>query len=84
MSGVFVLQRFDSVEKYLWMHDSPGRYFAAVELKAMLAHIVLTYDVKMPREGERPRDLWLASVCVPNRTAKVMFRKRTDYRGGLD
>ena len=57
---------------------SPGRYFAAVELKAMLAHVLVTYDVKLAKEGVRPPDTWLASVCLPSRTAKVSFRKRLD------
>ena len=54
----------------------PGRFFAACELKIMLAHTVLNYDVKMENEGVRPPDLWFASACIPNRKAKVMFRRR--------
>jgi len=42
----------------------------------LLAHTVLNYDVKMENEGGRPPDLWFASVCIPDRKAKVMFRKR--------
>jgi len=56
-------------------HACPGRFFAACELKIMLAHTVLNYDVKMENEGGRPPDLWFASVCIPNRKAKVMFRR---------
>jgi hypothetical protein len=57
---------------------SPGRYFAVVELKAMLAHIVMNYDVKMEQEGVRPADLWFMYSCIPNRKAEVLFRKRLD------
>lgn len=57
---------------------SPGRFFAANELKAMLAHVVTTYDVKLENEGVVPEPLWVASALVPNPTAKVMFRKRQD------
>ena len=57
-------------------HACPGRYFAACELKIMLAHIVLSYDVKMESEGVRPPDVWLALSCIPNPRGKVMFRKR--------
>ena len=42
----------------------------------MLAHTVVSYDVKLEDEGVRPKNFWLASVCVPNMNAKVMFRKR--------
>jgi hypothetical protein len=45
-------------------------------LKMMLAHIVYTYDVKFEKEGVRPPNAWLMGACIPNRTAKVMFRKR--------
>ena len=55
---------------------SPGRFFAANELKAMMAHIVLNYDIKFEKEGVRPPNQWLGTVVLPNPTAKVLFRKR--------
>jgi hypothetical protein len=55
---------------------SPGRFFATVELKAMLAHIVTSYDVKMEEEGVRPPNQWFAGVCIPSKTAQVLFRRR--------
>ncbi|KAF9475570.1 cytochrome P450 [Pholiota conissans] len=57
-------------------HACPGRFFAVNELKAMLAHILMTYDVKMPNDGLRPPSVWFQATCSPNPTAKVMFRKR--------
>ena len=33
---------------------SPGRFFAANQLKAILAHIVLNYDLKIGGDGKRP------------------------------
>ncbi|KIM38724.1 hypothetical protein M413DRAFT_447671 [Hebeloma cylindrosporum] len=57
-------------------HSCPGRYFAACELKLMLAHVVMNYDVKLENEGVRPKDMWLMVSCVPNPDAKVLFRKR--------
>ncbi|TFK56599.1 cytochrome P450 [Heliocybe sulcata] len=57
-------------------HACPGRFFAAAELKAMMAHLVMNYDVKLEAEGVRPKDLWLSTSRSPNRTAKVLFRKR--------
>ncbi|KAF8153783.1 cytochrome P450 [Crassisporium funariophilum] len=57
-------------------HACPGRYFAACELKLMLAHAVLTYDVKLETEGVRPLDMWVVTACVPDPKASVMFRKR--------
>ncbi|KAF8959646.1 cytochrome P450 [Flammula alnicola] len=57
-------------------HACPGRYFATCELKLMLAHTVVTYDVKLETEGVRPADMWVATACVPNPKANVLFRRR--------
>ncbi|KAF8145980.1 hypothetical protein K438DRAFT_1629082, partial [Mycena galopus ATCC 62051] len=37
-------------------HACPGRFFAVTELKAMMAHLVMNYDVKAEVEGVRPPD----------------------------
>ncbi|KAF8964278.1 cytochrome P450 [Flammula alnicola] len=57
-------------------HACPGRFFAVNELKAMLAHVLLTYDVKLPDDGPRPENVWFQVGCSPNSTAQVIFRKR--------
>ena len=54
---------------------SPGRFFAALELKCMVAYLLLNYDVKMNREGVRPPDVWLGPASIPSPSAKVDFRK---------
>ncbi|KAH9840867.1 cytochrome P450 [Rhodofomes roseus] len=59
-------------------HACPGRFFAANELKAMLAHFVVTYDVKMEREGQMPNERWFGTSLVPDRNAQVLIRKRRD------
>ncbi|KAH9975528.1 cytochrome P450 [Lactifluus volemus] len=53
----------------------PGRFFAATELKALLAHMIVTYDMKFEEGKGSPPQLWIAGVYVP-RDANVMFRKR--------
>ncbi|THV02256.1 cytochrome P450 [Dendrothele bispora CBS 962.96] len=58
-------------------HSCPGRFFAVNELKTLVAHTLLTYDVKL--EGDRkeiPEPFWFSRAVTPNRTAKVLFRKR--------
>ncbi|KAF8662735.1 hypothetical protein AX14_007030 [Amanita brunnescens Koide BX004] len=57
-------------------HACPGRFFVANELKAMLAHILLNYDVKMANGGGRPEDMWFGRSSLPNTKAEVLFRKR--------
>ncbi|KAJ7477068.1 cytochrome P450 [Mycena galericulata] len=58
-------------------HACPGRFFAGTMLKTMLAHTLLNYDVKLEDESAgRPPNQWFAAICIPNGSAKVMFRKR--------
>lgn len=58
------------------MFGSPGRFFAAVMLKSMLAHIVLTYDVKLDENGTPPRSQHIGTSIQLNPSATIMFRKR--------
>ncbi|KZT01552.1 cytochrome P450 [Laetiporus sulphureus 93-53] len=59
-------------------HACPGRFFAVNELKAMLAHMVVSYDMKMDQEGEVPASKWIANALIPHPTAEVEFRRRVD------
>ncbi|KAJ7774460.1 cytochrome P450 [Mycena maculata] len=59
----------------LGRHACPGRFFAANELKLIMAHLILTYDFKL-KDGVRPEDEWEFVVGSANSTAEVMFRKR--------
>jgi len=54
---------------------SPGRFFAANEVKALLAHILVTYDIKFEEGKPAPRRLVIKSVRVLGK-ANAMFRKR--------
>lgn len=58
-------------------HACPGRFFAAAELKMMLAYIVTTYDLKLVN-GVRPPDVFVLHTCLPNPTAEILFRRRAD------
>ncbi|KAJ7828756.1 cytochrome P450 [Mycena olivaceomarginata] len=62
-------------------HACPGRFFAAMELKAMLAHVIINYDVKFESSTMRPPNQCIGAAYIPNRTAKVWFRRRSE---GLD
>jgi hypothetical protein len=54
---------------------SPGRFFAINEVKALLAYIVVTYDIKLEEGKKVPRGFCIASVYFPG-NANVMFRSR--------
>ncbi|CAL1709887.1 unnamed protein product [Somion occarium] len=59
-------------------HACPGRFFAANEIKGILAHTVMDYDIKFENEGVRPDNVWLSIQVLPSPTAQVLFRKRRD------
>ena len=56
---------------------SPGRFFAATELKLMMAHLVITYDLKLEKDGEMPQPTWFGADLLPSES-NVLFRKRKD------
>ncbi|PVF95420.1 cytochrome P450 [Serendipita vermifera] len=66
-------------------HSCPGRFFAALELKAILASLVLGYDLRWPDDapkddghgrGYRPKDIWFGGNTLPDMKARVLIRKR--------
>ncbi|KAK7438229.1 hypothetical protein VKT23_018160 [Stygiomarasmius scandens] len=58
-------------------HACPGRFFASTEIKALLAHVLLNYDVKLPDNSKQVPPLFKFSFTIgANRDAKVLFRKR--------
>ncbi|KAM6503673.1 Cytochrome P450 [Amanita muscaria] len=57
-------------------HACPGRFFVANELKVMLSHVLLNYDIKMGDERGRPKNWKFGVHGGPNTTAKMLFRKR--------
>ncbi|KAL0949752.1 hypothetical protein HGRIS_009790 [Hohenbuehelia grisea] len=57
-------------------HACPGRFFASNEIKTMLAHVLMNYDIKMEGDGGLPPSRWFASASMPDGKARVMFRKR--------
>jgi len=57
-------------------HLCPGRFFAAIELKCLMAYLVIHYDVKTVEDGVRPPDEWVGPICSPAKDAKILFRRR--------
>lgn len=56
-------------------HACPGRFFATVEVKMMMAYMIMTYDMKLT-DGIRPPDVVFVTASVANPFAKVLFRQR--------
>ena len=57
-------------------HSCPGRFFASQEMKLMLAHIVMNYDVKI--DGPRPKNIEIKGAAFPDAKAKLLVRLRQD------
>ncbi|KAF2622679.1 cytochrome P450 monooxygenase-like protein, partial [Macroventuria anomochaeta] len=57
-------------------HACPGRFFAANEIKMIVAKMILDYDIKMP-DGltERYAQIEVGRSSLPNPTKKLLFKK---------
>ena len=55
-------------------HACPGRFFAANELKLLLAYMVLNYDIEML--AKRPAGTWVGQVSLPDMKATIKVRRR--------
>lgn len=55
---------------------SPGRFFAANEMKMLMAHLVMTYDIKMEKSSVEPPHSTIGDALIPDNKAKVLCRKR--------
>ncbi|EFE45128.1 hypothetical protein TRV_00066 [Trichophyton verrucosum HKI 0517] len=52
----------------------PGRFFAASELKLMLAYALVYYDLEIM--DSRPPDRWIGVLRMPSSNAKLRVRRR--------
>lgn len=57
------------------LSPSPGRFFASLELKATLCHIVMNYDLKV-KDGIRPPNDNLGIGVLPDISARIMVKQR--------
>lgn len=56
-------------------HACPGRFFAANELKILLAYIVCNYEVKSV-DGKRPGNGYHGFTVIPAVSTELLFRER--------
>ncbi len=58
-------------------HACPGRFFAVNELKALVAYVLMMYDIKLEDDKRVPPvPRWLGTSLLPDETSKIMFRRR--------
>ena len=53
-----------------------GRFFAAMEIKAILAYLVENYDMELEGGLARPKDVHITFAVLSSREAVVTFKKR--------
>jgi cytochrome P450 len=58
-------------------HACPGRFFAANEIKMILARLVLDFDIKMPGDvTERYPQIAIGAGNSPDPTKTLMLKRR--------
>lgn len=60
-------------------HACPGRFFAAQEIKAIMAYILRHYDMQFSEGQGRPPSMPVETQLLPDPTATVEFRMRSKY-----
>lgn len=60
-------------------HACPGRFFVSLEMKLLLAHMLMNYEVQ-PLEN-RPLNVWYGSTSIPSAKATVKVRRKADTVG---
>ncbi|TFK46494.1 cytochrome P450 [Heliocybe sulcata] len=57
-------------------HACPGRFFAVNQMKLMIAHLLINYDIELETPGVMPERVWFEAAVRPNPTANILYRKR--------
>ncbi|KAK4078372.1 uncharacterized protein Triagg1_3388 [Trichoderma aggressivum f. europaeum] len=55
-------------------HACPGRFFVAHELKLIMIHLLLNYDIKLV--GKMPEKQWIGGTIIPHLKAEIQIRRK--------
>ena len=58
-------------------HACPGRFFAASEIKVMIANVLLNYDIRLP-EGQKVNPMIHGLILTADPFASLEVKRRTD------
>lgn len=58
------------------LYACPGRFFAGVEAKLILIHILMMCDFKFKDGTQRPANLSFEEACYPDPSVRVLMRRR--------
>ncbi|KAI1500520.1 cytochrome P450 monooxygenase [Biscogniauxia marginata] len=59
----------------------PGRFFASNEIKIILIHLLLRYELRYPEGQGRPQNLSVDENIYPDPSARVLIRARQEAAG---
>ena len=62
-------------------YSCPGRFFAANEIKMILANILLKYDIRFPLGQGRPKNLTAHEYIFPDPTGLIECKERDGIEG---
>jgi len=61
-------------------HICPGRHFAVNEIKALVSHVLMNYDIKFAnpklKYGKVPEPIWVGTMCALDPGVELMFKRR--------
>ncbi|KAI1912865.1 hypothetical protein LOZ12_002781 [Ophidiomyces ophidiicola] len=58
-------------------HACPGRFFAANEIKVVIAHLIQNFDIKLKDGESRPENHHRGAIVSPSANGEVLLRSRT-------
>ncbi|KAH6889977.1 cytochrome P450 [Thelonectria olida] len=58
-------------------HACPGRFFASNEIKTILAHLLINYDIRLKEGQERPKGMSVVMTKAPCPKTELEFRRRS-------
>ncbi|KAF5018726.1 hypothetical protein F66182_9285 [Fusarium sp. NRRL 66182] len=58
-------------------HACPGRFFAGNEIKLVLAHLLIHYDIRLKAGEDRPKPMSVVMTKAPSPDTEFEFRRRS-------
>ncbi|CVL03089.1 related to cytochrome P450 monooxygenase [Fusarium proliferatum] len=57
-------------------HACPGRYLSAINIKLIMAELLMNYDIKLPDGVSRPKNIEFEVLCSPEPDFEILFKDR--------
>ncbi|KAF5530134.1 ent-kaurene oxidase [Fusarium napiforme] len=57
-------------------HACPGRYLSAINIKLIMAELLMNYDIKLPEDVSRPENIEFEVLCSPEPDFEILFKDR--------